>query len=280
MTPEALAQVVILQIKSALAPLQSRIAAIEALQGDLRARIADAETKAATVVVRPEDVALLRDRVVAVETQVVAPTAPAETRDAIEALKKSLEDIGGFIGGLRERVAVVEAKPAPVIPEPEPAKSYDAEVEALRKSFDDVNGRIGDLRERVAVVETRAPVPGPAGMAGKDGRDGVDGVGWDDLIVEHDGERTFTFKSIRGDRVKAHGSFAVPVLMYRGVYTEGKSYEVGDVVTWAGASWHCKKTTSTKPDQGRDFWTLMVKQGRDGKDGKDAPAPIPVVKAG
>jgi hypothetical protein len=183
-----------------------------------------------------------------------------------------------------------------VFPPIAPPKSYDADVDGLKKALDDVSGRVGDLRERVAVVETRAPVPGPAGAPGVDGKNGVDGIGWDDLTVEHDGERTFTFKSIRGERVKEHGSFVVPAMIYRGIFSEGKSYQPGDVITWAGSAWHCRKVTSLSPEhvsrdpvsglaggpQGKDFWSLMVKSGRDGGKATpvipDAPIAPAVVK--
>lgn len=57
-------------------------------------------------------------------------------------------------------------------------------------------------------------------------------------------------------------------LTYCGVFVEGKSYDVGDVTTWAGSTWHCNEPTETKPGDGSKAWTLMVKRGRDGKDAK------------
>jgi hypothetical protein len=91
------------------------------------------------------------------------------------------------------------------------------------------------LGERVATLETRPPVPGPPGPPGKDGADGHPGK---------DG---------------------TPGLRFAGVYVEGTSYEHGDLVTWAGSSWHCNDATTSKPGEGSKAWTLMVKRGRDGK---------------
>jgi hypothetical protein len=105
---------------------------------------------------------------------------------------------------------------------------------------------IGPLRERVAVaLTTRIPGPpgqdGAPGQPGKDGKDGADGT---------------------------------PGLVARGVFVDGQAYERGQLVTWAGSSWHCNETTQTKPGEGSKAWTLMVKRGRDGKDGKDGgPGP-------
>jgi hypothetical protein len=102
-----------------------------------------------------------------------------------------------------------------------------AELGELRK---DAAG----LRERVAVVEVKAMQPGPPGPPGKDGLDGKDGL---------------------------------PGLHYDDIYTEGKTYQRGAVVTWAGSAWHCHAATTTaKPGEGATDWRLMVKRGRDGKD--------------
>lgn len=100
---------------------------------------------------------------------------------------------------------------------------------------------IGALRERVAVLETRPQLAGPAGQDGAPGPAGKDGA---------DG---------------------TPGLAFRGVYLDGQVYERGQLVTWAGSSWHCNATTTTKPGDGSKAWTLMVKRGRDGKDGAAGP---------
>jgi hypothetical protein len=128
---------------------------------------------------------------------------------------------------------------------------------------------VGPLRERVAVVETRAPVPGPPGPAG---RDGVDGIGFDDLGVTQRDDRSFTITAARGDVVKEIGTASFALDIYRGVWLEGRAYDPGDGVTWAGSEWHCHTATTTKPGDGSKAWTLKVKRGRDGKDGKDGPA--------
>src|SRR5262245_6451729 len=68
---------------------------------------------------------------------------------------------------------------------------------------------LGDVRERVAVVEARDPVPGPVGPEGPRGLNGKDGK---------DGAAGMEFV---------------------GPYVDGKSYERGHVVVWAGSGWHC-----------------------------------------
>lgn len=144
---------------------------------------------------------------------------------------------------------------------------------------DAIKAAVWPLIGRLAVLEARAPVPGRDGRDGEnglpglngekgaDGRDGIDGLGFDDLEVLHDGERAFTLRYVRGDRVKDVGTFRIPCEIYRGVWLE-QSYERGDCVTWAGSEWHCNAATTTKPGEGAQAWTLKVKRGRDGRDGK------------
>lgn len=101
----------------------------------------------------------------------------------------------------------------------------------------------------------------------KDGANGLDGLGFDDLEVLHDGERSFTFKFQQGDRVKEF-SFVLPVLIYRGIYDPTKEYARGDVTTWDGGMWHANEPTRRKPDQpGSKAWTLCVRRGKEGKSG-------------
>lgn len=117
-------------------------------------------------------------------------------------------------------------------------------------------------------------VPGRPGEKGLDGRDGSDGLGFDDIAVEFDGERRYTFAFVRGERRKVFGSFVNPTVIYRGIWNEGRSYDAWDQVTLAGCQWIAKRTTTSKPDDhgpGAQDWQLCVKRGRDGKEGKPGP---------
>jgi hypothetical protein len=150
------------------------------------------------------------------------------------ALKTALQPLG-------ERLAVLEARPPPPDP-PDIISTVDAALTAERlKGALALERALQPLGERLAALEARPPVPGPpgekgdpgaAGVPGRDGRDGVDGT---------------------------------PGLTYCGVYVDGRTYEKGDLVTWAGSAWHCNATTTSKPGDGAAVWTLMVKRGRDGK---------------
>ncbi len=118
----------------------------------------------------------------------------------------------------------------------------------------------------LGVVVGKDGQDGTNGADGASGSDGSDGLGFDDLEIVHDGERGFTFKLMQGERVKEF-PFTLPVVLDRGVYKAGDTYQAGDGVTWGGSYWIAKTETDAKPDGGTD-WRLSIKRGRDGKDAK------------
>jgi len=120
--------------------------------------------------------------------------------------------------------------------------------------------RLEALEARPAAVDGR---DGRDGLPGAEGRQGIDGVAGKDGVNGTDG---------------VDGKDGAAGLSFMGVYQDGKAYDVGHLVTWAGSSWHCNEATTTKPGDGSKAWTLMVKRGRDGKDGQDAQGALPVVK--
>jgi integrin beta 3 len=106
---------------------------------------------------------------------------------------------------------------------------------------------------------------GNPGLPGRDGKDGVDGLGFDDMSVDHDGERGFVLRFARGD-VKKEFPFTIPIVIDRGVWRDGQ-YQKGDGATWGGSFFIAQRDTTDKPETS-DAWRLSVKRGRDGKDGK------------
>lgn len=149
--------------------------------------------------------------------------------------------------------------------------SADRLVEAIRNYIDPA---IDEVHRRIDVIpaprdgrDGRDAEKGAAGEDGKDGIDGKDGLGFDDLTVEHDGERTVTLRFTQGDRVKEY-VLTFPVPIYRGVYQAERGYDRGDEVTFGGSQWHCNDATADKPGEGSPAWTLSVKRGRDGRSVK------------
>jgi hypothetical protein len=104
-----------------------------------------------------------------------------------------------------------------------------------------------------------------------------DGFGFDDLSVEYDGERTIKMVFQRGDEKKEF-PIVMPVVLDRGVYSEGKTYDRGDSVTWAGSRWIAQKDGATEKPGTNGDWLLSVKRGQNGKDGelKITKPPTPV----
>jgi len=85
-------------------------------------------------------------------------------------------------------------------------------------------------------------------------------------------ERKFNLQVVRSSGVVDEHEAYIPTMLHKGVLKEGKEYEQGDVVTWAGSQWHCEIPTTEKPKaeyaEGEvKHWTLVVKRGRDGKNG-------------
>lgn len=107
----------------------------------------------------------------------------------------------------------------------------------------------------------------PLGLVvGKDGEAGPKGFDLDafDVALKEDG-RTIEMSFVAGENTVTR-TLQLPTLIYRGVYAEGRTYEVGDVTTWGGSSWACVERTEERPGERAAGWTLAVKRGRDGKD--------------
>lgn len=93
-------------------------------------------------------------------------------------------------------------------------------------------------------------------------------AGLADVQIEADEDmRTIRMAVTSSAGVITERSFALPTMIYRGIYTAGQQYVRGDVVTWGGSSWTCREDTTDKPGDS-PAWQLAVKRGRDGRDGK------------
>lgn len=143
-----------------------------------------------------------------------------------------------------------------------------------------------DFERRAHGVLERAVERIPAPQAGKDGRDGVNGKdGLDalqlddfDLALSDDG-RTVTLSLQQGDR-RIERSLQFPVVIDRGVYSDGSGYAKSDAVTFGGSLWIAQKDAPDgKPGLSAD-WRLAVKKGRDGKDGRNGIDFVKPVKGG
>jgi hypothetical protein len=257
---EATAAIVRDHVEKATAPLMERIAALEA---------------------RPIGITAEQEASIVAQASALVPT-PRDGRDVdLEAVRSMVAD-------------AIAALPAPKDGEPgkdvDPAAVAQMVEEAVKAIPPAQNGKDGiglagaliDRHGALVVTLTDGTTRDLGPVVGKDvdhqvivglveakvaalpkAKDGTDGFGFDDLNVEHDGERGFVLRFLRGDRTKEF-SFALPVVLDRGVW-RGGGYKSGDAVTWAGSLWIAQKDTDTKPDSG-EGWRLAVKRGRDGKD--------------
>jgi hypothetical protein len=144
-----------------------------------------------------------------------------------------------------------------------------ATIDGFEAMLAPIKAQLAELAARPEPQPGRDGQPGLPGRDGAPGKDGADGLGFDDLQVAYDGQRKFTFRFIRGERVKEF-DFTVPMAIYREVFKEGAAYVTGDQVSFGGSIWHCLEPTTTKPGQGNPKWRLACKHGRDGRDGKSA----------
>jgi integrin beta 3 len=124
-------------------------------------------------------------------------------------------------------------------------------------------------------------IQGERGLDGRDGRDGKDGIDGKDgapglngtldgleMRQSEDFRTVEFFYKATGEPVPS-GRFYFPVVIDKGVYTSGVTYQRGDNVTYAGSSWIAQRETDEVPGEGSTAWRLSAKRGREGKAGKD-----------
>lgn len=115
-------------------------------------------------------------------------------------------------------------------------------------------------------------VVGPVvGAPGAPGKNGQDGLGFKDMSIVWDGERTITFKFALEDRVE-ECSIKLPYVYFLGPWKEG-TYEQGDQVQRDGSTWIAIRETDKTPGHVDSGWVLSAKKGRDGRDGKSIKGP-------
>jgi ketosteroid isomerase-like protein len=231
------------------------------------------------------DVELIAAKVLASVSAQIAELVAQEVTKAVSAIEKpkdgrdgvdgkdgqsvTLDQIAGAVAA--EVTKAVEALPAPK--DGAPGRDGVGVAGALVDQAGNLVLTLsnGAMQPLGTVVGAKGD-PGRDGVDGRHGKDGADGFGFDDITVEHDGERTLSLTFRQGERVK---SFPVtfPVQIHRGVFDVTKTYERGDCSTWGGSTWQAVRPTSgLKPGDGpaeKTGWVLVTKAGRDGRSGKD-----------
>lgn len=119
---------------------------------------------------------------------------------------------------------------------------------------------------------------GSDGDPGRDGRDGERGPAGEQGLRGARGERGEKGqqgergdKGLKGDR-GAKGDKGEPGIVWRGVYSQSLTYEIGDAVEYRGSSWRAKQRASMPPTMGSDFWDLIAQRGQDALGVMNPPA--------
>lgn len=269
---QALGQVVVDELKVAIAPLVDRVTQLEKALGDLS--VVPKENplgEARSDENQPGiDMECLRQYVAgALEAydQSRPPVRDGQDgkdgergRDGVDGTSVCLDDIRACLADLVHEA--VGSLPVPV----HPVSWLVDRAGHLHVTHSD--GTVHDVGQVVG-RDGKDGKDGAAGEPGPPGKDGIDGLGLEQ--VEYDGERTFHLKNEKIDR-----SFVLPFPLDRGLWKAGRMYERGDVVSSDGSAYHAMEQTDREPGTIGSGWRLMVKQGRrgrDGKDGKDAAIP-------
>jgi len=208
----------------------------------------------------------LAARIAALEKALADRPDPTPGRDGKDAVSVTVDDV---MPALEKQVADYLSS----LPPPTPGEKGRDGVGLAGALLDRDGNMIVTLTN--GETKTLGRVVGEDGKDGKDGDAGRDGMGFDDLALEYDGERTLTFRMERNGVVKQQ-SFDLPIVLDRGVYKAGTGYVKGDAVTYGGSLWIAQCDTRAKPDATPD-WRLSVKRGRDAREpstvkvgGKDA----------
>ena len=173
---------------------------------------------------------------------------------------------------------------------------YDAIADAVSKNLRDyIDAQIRPVVERVSEIEARPPPPvitdaikseaGVLMIAMSDGHlidTGIkDGVASqvdvaalidelkqppiDNISAKLSGRVLSLAFTSCGETQNVDVDF--PVMIDRGVYSDGEKYLHCDVVTHNGSMFIAQRDTTDRPETS-DAWRLAVKRGRDGKDAK------------
>lgn len=186
----------------------------------------------------------------------IAPLVKAEVDRVAATLPKAKDGVDGVsvVGTLIDRaghlVLTLSNGHAVDVGQVVGADGHDVDMDAVQRQ----------------IADAMALIPTP-----KDGKDGRDGVGWTDMdeVLEDDG-RVLVHRYFHEGKVVKEFRHQTSMLIWRGVYQPGATYQRGDTATWAGSLWHCNDTTTAQPGQTKS-WTQMTKKGSDGKQGPAGP---------
>lgn len=232
------------------------------------------------------DLASIKAAVAAIEIPTVPqiPDIPAMIDEAIKAqmevedLEHSLEELVKFavdaIPRPQDGKSITTADVAPMIAAEVEKRVSELPVAKDGNPGNDGIGLAGALIDRdgnLIITMTNGETKNLGQVVGRDGDPGRDGFGLEDFDATLMEDGRTVLLSFTGKAMDLKIELGFPVMLYRGIYTEGQ-YEKGDTVTLGGSLWHCNATKTTeRPGDGSKDWVLAAKKGRDGKDGVMKP---------
>jgi hypothetical protein len=230
-------------VGQALAPLAADSAA-------LRGEVAALTSRLAAVEARPvHDLTEIKDAIAAIQIPEVPELPDFEAMIADAVLQGEKGDKGADGVGVADALIDREGHLVLTLTD---GKSLNVGPIVGRDGKDGIDGKDG--------------APGEKGADGINGKDGKDGLGFEDMAVDYDGERTLHLSWEKDGTRKEHSlRFGVP--LYRGTFASGADYEKGDCVTWGGSIWISQvDAPEGNPSEASKDWKLAVKRGRNGKE--------------
>jgi hypothetical protein len=262
---------------------------MEEMKNDLPATIKALVDAAVTEIPAPVDLSADLEAMKATVEGIVIPEIPqaSELPDIVGMVDEAVKAAVASIPAPQDAKGVTIEEIAPLI-----ASEVEKRVSRLPVAKDGKDGTDGkdgvglagaliDRDGELVVTLTNGATKNLGPVVGKDGdpgRPGRDGFALEDFDASVMDDGRTVLLAFTGKDLDYSVELGFPVMIYRGVFTEG-SYSKGDTVTWGGSLWHCDAdTTESKPGDGSKDWTLCAKKGRDGKDGvvKDMKPQQPV----
>lgn len=240
--PDAVAALVLDQIKGSLSDMQDAVDAIpEApvlpVLPDIAAMVGDAVAKAVSE--WPDFVAMIGEAVAKAVAEIPTPRDGVDGKDGVDGRDGADGKDGERGEAGRDGLDVKDM-----------LRADGGRLIAVMS-----DGTTKDLGQFVGA-------DGRDGANGKDGADGRDGLGFEDLMFDADEHGRPVAKFQRGEVVK---TASLPCIIDRGPYRVDEDYRKGDAVSFGGSLWIAQVDTSERPESGA-AWRLAVKKGRDGRD--------------
>ena len=184
-----------------------------------------------------------------VDKEAVIATLRADLAEALAVTPKAVDGRDGRDG--KDGEPGRDAASLIVLPSIDESKGYARGTWASH-----TGGLIQAVRRTDPVIDGDLATAGWAVML-----DGVAAV----VVTQGDDPRVIEVATLLTSGTKTASTFSVPMMIDRGVWKAGITYDTGDTVSFDGSGWIAQRTTTDKPGGEASGWRLSTKRGRDGK---------------